>query len=177
MMRLQQLSKHLVVLVLLSLPLFSFAQHTDSLLLQLNRKWDHAKMHTLQMAELMPEAYYDFKPTAEEMSFKEQLLHMAKNMQWLSAAYLMGEKAGEVDAATMDKAAVIKWLASAYDIGSKAHATIKSEQLNETVNFFAGPMSRRQMLLLMHDHQTHHAGQLIVYLRLKGIKPPPYIGW
>jgi len=50
-------------------------------------------------------------------------------------------------------------------------------QLDEKVKFFAGPMTRRQILILMHDHQTHHLGQLIVYLRLKGIKPPDYIGW
>lgn len=38
-------------------------------------------------------------------------------------------------------------------------------------------MTRRQILLLLHDHQTHHIGQVIVYLRLKGIKPPAYVGW
>lgn len=41
----------------------------------------------------------------------------------------------------------------------------------------AGPLTRRQILILMHDHQAHHIGQLIVYLRLKGIKPPGYVGW
>jgi uncharacterized damage-inducible protein DinB len=50
-------------------------------------------------------------------------------------------------------------------------------QMDEKVKFFAGPITRRQILILMHDHQTHHLGQLIVYLRLKGIKPPDYIGW
>jgi uncharacterized damage-inducible protein DinB len=30
---------------------------------------------------------------------------------------------------------------------------------------------------LMHDHHTHHRGQIIVYLRLNGLKPPKYVGW
>ena len=50
-------------------------------------------------------------------------------------------------------------------------------QLEEKVEFFAGPMNKRQILTLLNDHQTHHCGQLIVYLRLKGVKPPDYRGW
>ncbi|GAC1709173.1 MAG: hypothetical protein NVS9B7_27640 [Flavisolibacter sp.] len=76
----------------------------------------------------------------------------------------------------MSKVDVIKSLRNAYDEGLKAH-NISSDQLNEIVNFFAGPKTKRQILILMHDHQAHHVGQLIVYLRLKGIKPPEYIGW
>ncbi|MGX5688737.1 DinB family protein [Arcticibacter tournemirensis] len=44
---------------------------------------------------------------------------------------------------------------------------VTDDQLDEQVKFFAGPMTRRQILILMHDHKTHHLGQLIVYLRLK----------
>ena len=112
------------------------------------------------------------------MSFKEQLLHIANNMKWLSAAYLFSQGSKQVsDTATMDKAAVIKVLFNAYDQALSVHHKFSQEQLNEVVPFFAGPMTRRQILILMHDHQTHHVGQLIVYLRLKGIKPPAYVGW
>ncbi|MDI6784141.1 MAG: DinB family protein [bacterium] len=27
----------------------------------------------------------------------------------------------------------------------------------------------------MRDHMIHHRGQLFVYVRLKGLKPPPFI--
>ncbi len=153
------------------------AQVNDSLLIQLARKWSHAREYTLKMAELMPEEYFDFKPVPEEMSFKEQLLHIAQNMEWLSTSYLFVKKITSKDAEAKDKAAVIKILSDAYDMGANAHKNLTSKQLDETVPFFAGPMTRRQILILMHDHQTHHAGQLIVYLRLKGIKPPDYVGW
>jgi uncharacterized damage-inducible protein DinB len=64
-------------------------------------------------------------------------------------------------------------------MNSKAAAffIINEKQLDEIVPFFAGPKARRQILILMHDHQSHHVGQLIVYLRLNGIKPPAYVGW
>ncbi|MEP7254104.1 MAG: DinB family protein, partial [Ginsengibacter sp.] len=122
--------------------------------------------------------YYDFKPVPEEMSFREQLLHIAQNMQWLSTSYLFQDKnKTSNDTAAKTKADVMKVLSDAYDMGFAAHNSVKAKQLDEIVPFFAGPMSRRQMLILMHDHQSHHLGQIIVYLRLKGVKPPDYIGW
>ena len=153
-------------------------QPTDSLNIQLSRKWVNAKTYTLKMADLMPAEKYDFKAVAEVMSFKEQLLHIANNMKWLSTAFLLGQgnKQG-ADTASMDKAAVMKYISDAYDQGLSVHQMLSEKQLDEVVPFFAGPMTRRQILILMHDHQTHHVGQLIVYLRLNGIKPPAYVGW
>lgn len=170
-------SKLLVALMLFLNPAILSAQSNDSLLTQLVRKWQNAKTYALKMAELMPEEYYDFKPVPEEMSFREQLLHIAQNIQWLSSSYLFIETPPDKKLETKDKVSAIKILSDAYDMGLKAHKNISTKQLDEIVPFFAGPMSRRQILILMHDHQSHHLGQIIVYLRLKGIKPPDYVGW
>jgi uncharacterized damage-inducible protein DinB len=166
-----------IILILFSLPYYGRAQATDSLLTQLSRKWVNAKTYTLKIADLMPAEFYDFKPTPEEMSFKEQLLHTAQNMQSLSASYLLAAKNPPVPKEAKDKAAIRQILASSYDIALAPHRNLSAKQLDDTVPFFAGPLTRRQILLLLHDHQTHHVGQLIVYLRLKGIKPPAYVGW
>ncbi len=175
------MKKHILRIVLLliisSFSVVLHAQSNDSLQVQLSRKWENAKAYTLKMADLMPAENYDFRAVADVMSFKEQLLHIGDNMKWLSSAFLFsqGNKQG-ADTAKMDKAAVMKVLYDAYDEALTAHH-LNEKQLNETVPFFAGPLTRRQILILMHDHQTHHVGQLIVYLRLKGIKPPAYVGW
>ena len=151
--------------------------NNDSLIAQLNRKWTNAKVYALKMAELMPEKYYGFKPVPEEMSFRQQLLHIADNIEWLTSTYLFVPKKNVNDSLAKEKASVIKILSDAYDIGATAHQNISDKQLDEIIPFFAGPMTRRQILFLLHDHQAHHLGQLIVYLRLKGIKPPDYVGW
>jgi uncharacterized damage-inducible protein DinB len=175
------MKKHILRIVLLliisSFSVVLHAQSNDSFQVQLSRKWENAKTYTLKMADLMSAENYGFRPVAEEMSFKEQLLHIANNMKWLSSAFLFSQGSKQVsDTATMDKAAILKVLSDAYDEALTAHH-LNEKQLNETVPFFAGPMTRRQILILMHDHQTHHVGQLVVYLRLKGIKPPAYVGW
>ncbi|HEX5023980.1 MAG TPA: DinB family protein [Agriterribacter sp.] len=160
------------------IPFKTAGQQNDSLLVQLARKWSNAKAYTLKMAELMPEPDYDFRPTPEEMSFREQLLHIAQNIQWLSTSYLLADKkAPAIDTTLKSKATVIQILTAAYDIGSEAHEDFDAQQLDKPVQFFAGTMTKRQIFILLHDHQSHHVGQIIVYLRLKGIKPPSYVGW
>lgn len=168
----------LFLLITFAFTVNSNAQSEDSLLHQLARKWENAKAYTLKVAAMMPEKDYNLKPVADEMTFGEQLLHICQNMNWLSVTYLLGSKQhNKSDTAHLSKQAIINIISAAYDSALAVHYRLTAKQLDETVPFFAGPMTRRQILILMHDHQTHHIGQLIVYLRLKGIKPPEYVGW
>lgn len=143
------------------------------------KKWENSKKYTLEVAKLMPADRYDFKPTAEEMTFSEQLLHMAGNINWLSSSYLGGKhkKLYPDDLKNKSKEETIRIISEAYDSAANAIKEFKSEQLIDTVRFFAGPMNKLQVINLLNDHQTHHRGQAIVYLRLNGIKPPAYSGW
>ncbi|MBK7872762.1 MAG: DinB family protein [Saprospiraceae bacterium] len=158
------------------LSIFTFAQ--SNYIVESQQKLKNATAYTLEIAELMPEEYYDFKPVAEEMSFKEQLLHITGNANWLTSSYL-GGKALTQDLRKKDytKAEVIAIMKEGFANAAEALANIKSEQLEEPVKFFAGDMNKRQIMTLLNDHHTHHRGQIIVYLRLKGIKPPQYKGW
>lgn len=150
----------------------------SSYLTDFKQKWNNAKTYTLQVAELMPEAYYDYRPTNDQMSFKDQLLHIQGNMMWLSTSYLGIKKPEKSMSAGADtKEQVIKVLTEGFELAEKAIDQLEVANLDEVVQFFAGPMHKRQILTLMNDHLTHHRGQLIVYLRLKGVKPPRYLGW
>jgi len=167
---------------LLSTLLFSlftqliFAQ--EGYLLDFQQKWQNATAYTIELAESMPEEAYDYRPTAEQMSFRQQLLHLAGNMAWLSSSYLGGERPGhDLRLDTYSKAEVLDILRESFEMAGKAVVALPAEALEEKVEFFAGPMNKRQILTLMNDHVTHHRGQLIVYLRMKGIKPPKYRGW
>ena len=50
------------------------------------------RLYTLEVAELMPDTAYQFKPTEDQMTFQEQLLHICGNMTWLSTTYLNGKR-------------------------------------------------------------------------------------
>ncbi len=51
----------------------AMAQSTDSLQVQLARKWTNSKSYALKLAALMPEKDYEFRATDEEMTFTEQV--------------------------------------------------------------------------------------------------------
>jgi uncharacterized damage-inducible protein DinB len=99
-------------------------------------------------------------------------------MRWLSSSYLGGKRL-DVDLKNTDytKAEMLELLQKGFDRAGEAIEGLNEETLNEEVSFFAGPMTKRQILTLMNDHLTHHRGQVIIYLRLKKMEPPSYRGW
>lgn len=168
--------KSLIFLSFLVISTVSNAQ--SEYLTEIKNKWKNAEAYTLEVAKLMPESQYQFRPSPEEMTFAGQLLHIAKNMHWLSTSYLNGTKTTkDLEGKDYSKAQIIEILEETFRIAAEALEKIPVAALEEKVDFFAGPMSKRQIINLMNDHLTHHRGQLIVYLRLNGIKPPSYRGW
>lgn len=152
----------------------------DSLLLRESvQKWQNAAAYTLEVAEAMPLAYYDFRPVEEEFTFAQQLEHMAGNMQWLAGKYLRGQAFAHplLEQPTRTPEESLSLLRISLAFAAETLMQYPADSLNNVHDFFAGPLSSRQLINLLHDHHTHHRGQLIVYLRLKGIRPPRYRGW
>ena len=169
--------KNTILLIALLIFVSGFTQqttHKEAFL----EKWDNSKHYLVAIAELMPEEFYDFKPTERQRSFKKQLLHIKDNMDWLSATYFTSEeyKREKVDP-TISKEETITLLIEAFDASLELIEKTPREELQETVEFFAGLKSKLQVLNLLQDHVTHHRGQLIVYLNLKNQEPPKYVGW
>lgn len=142
------------------------------------QKWGNATEYTLEVVRTMPSSAYDYAPTEEQMTFGEQILHLLGNMSWLSSEYLGGQPV-EFDRERKDytKADLVGLLQDGFQQSAAAVAALSEEDLDEVVEFFAGPMTKRQILVLMNDHLTHHRAQLIVYARLNGVAAPRYLGW
>lgn len=149
-------------------------------------KWQNAADYTLQVAELMPASLYDYRPTADQMTFQRQLLHMAGNMYFIAHDMLGYEPEGYDHSAvfglmkegnSLSREETIGLLARGLEFAAAAVTALPADDLDTEVNFFAGPKTKRQMLTLLSDHLTHHRGQLVVYLRLNDLTPPRYLGW
>ena len=163
--------------------LFNFsvqAQKNDSLFLNAAvAKMQHSKEYTIKVANLMPEDKYSFSPIQGEMSFGEQLLHLSSNIGWLCSSYLGASEnpVKKTDSKVHKKDEIISVLNKAYDYAIRTLQGFETAHLSDTVTFFAGPMNKLQIINLLNDHQTHHRAQILVYLRLNGIKPADYVGW
>ena len=169
----------LITLTLFFTHMMVKAQNGDNFISDYSVKWENAMAYTMEFAELMPADAYDFKPTEEQRSFAEQLTHICGNILWLSTDYLGGKDitGGEFDKNPTEKAEVITLLEKSFQHAAETISNFDPDHLDDEVQFFAGPMSKRRIMFLMTDHVTHHRGQLVVYLRLKGLEPPAYRGW
>ena len=152
-----------------ALPLL--AQHMD----MMATHWKTAATYTLAIADQMPAENYGFKPVPEEMSFGKQLVHIAQ-----ANAYFFGTLTGDkfTEAPPKDneltKENVTKYVHDSFDWTTAELAKITPEEMQKAYPLEGQQMSGHEVLMLAWDHTTHHRGQLIVYLRLKGIKPTDY---
>ncbi|PRZ26190.1 DinB family protein [Flavobacterium granuli] len=141
-------------------------------------KWDNSKVYLVKMTESMPEDKFDFKPTDREMTFKEQLMHILDNMDWLSTTHFSnGDYKKKDRTAIVTKQQIVEEIGRSFDEAKIRVENNKETDLGKKVVFFAGEKTKLQILNLLQDHVTHHRGQLIVYLNLNQIKPPAYVGW
>ena len=140
---------------------------------QLVDHWKTSKKYVLALAEQMPAADYGFKPNPAEMSFGEQMAHIAGSNSYFFAT-LSGQKDPLGKPANFEKATVIKMLNDSYDFVISAMGTIKHDTMMKTFDGEGGKMTGMEMMLLAVDHTAHHRGQCIVYLRAKNIKPTDY---
>lgn len=139
-------------------------------------KWDNSRDYLIEIAQAMPANNYDFKPTKRQMSFSEQLEHIQGNISWLSSTYFDASKIVS-SRATTEKEQTIENLKNTFASARVAIENTPEDDFKTPVDFFAGPKSKLQILNLLHDHLSHHRGQLVVYLNLNEIEPPSYSGW
>jgi len=142
--------------------------------------WKRARKWTLDYIDAMPENAMSFKPTPEIRSFAEQMLHLAF---WNCAlAESVGGKANphgktqetlERRDDVKTKAALRKVVEESYDNLLAAVAGLDEAKMLEQVSLFNTKMTRLSVLVAALDHQAHHRGQTTIYLRLKGLTPPP----
>lgn len=141
--------------------------------------WERACQYTLELTQLMPEEFYQFKPTGEVRSFQEQLIHTTQNIYWLTSTYIAQENNPyDVEDKTLSKVETIQLLEDVFKYVNESLDKVDDTKLTETISLFDSvPVPRKRALTLMRDHMTHHRAQCIIYLRMKGLEPPSYVGW
>ena len=169
---------HLLIALFIAPLQASFSQD-DPFVRDFLQRWESSKEYMVAVAEAMPEDAYGFKPVEEEMTFAEQLMHIAVVVEWHTFSRFGGMdtpfRSGDYRADGLSKREIIRVLEHEFDKANDYIKEFEADRLDETNTYAEFTRTRRQFLMLLADHVTHHRGQLLVYLRLKGIKPPNYI--
>jgi uncharacterized damage-inducible protein DinB len=128
---------------------------------------------TLKVADQMPEADYGFKLTPPQMSFAEQITHLAQEQAGFLAPF-SNEKYSPGKPASMNKKDVLAYVRQAFDSSIDKVSKLTPAQISKTYMSDEGTMTGLELLMFMLDHTTHHRASAEMYLRAKGITPAEY---
>ena len=124
-------------------------------------------------AEHMPEQQYAFKPDPAVRSFGQILGHVA-DADYLFCSSIIGEKnpSPNVEKTKTTKAELVSALHDAFAYCNRAYDSLTDANANETVKAFGQDRNKLGVLWFNASHNLEHYGNLVVYLRSKGIVPP-----
>lgn len=132
------------------------------------------KGNLVKAAAKVSEADYAFKPTPEVRSFGELVGHVA-NANYMICAMAIGEKspaAGNIEKTVTGKAALEKALGESLAYCETAMGKLTAANVHEEIKFFTGPTPRLGVFAFNNSHNMEHYGNMVTYMRLKGIVPP-----
>ena len=177
--------KKKILMVAFVLPAFAFvifseshAQSLTAIKTQLVKDWERAKAYTVDYLNTMPADKYSFRATDSIRSFAQQMLHLAQaNLFLMSNAtdqpppsWLMSNP--EKSSTAQQKDSVMYYVASSYDYCTNAVKTLDVTKWGEKKKIFVFEETRFALMNKTFEHQGHHRGQITIYIRLQGIKPP-----
>lgn len=121
----------------------------------------------------MPADKYSFKPTPEQMSFGQMVLHVAQSSSYMCSA-ISGNKAPSIAGVTADspKDQLIGAMKSAFSFCDQALANVKDSDLTGDITLFGGHHPRAMGLVALVDDMADHYSQESIYLRINGHLPP-----
>ncbi|HXE89397.1 MAG TPA: DinB family protein [Terriglobales bacterium] len=137
--------------------------------------------YTVECAQAMAEPRYSLRPTPDMRTFGQQLVHIAESVQAIYEMFIE-EKAKPAQVfseagqeSVPSKILVVAKLHENFGYVERAALRLDGGTLEDSVPMFGGrPMTKRRVLRYLLDHATHHRGQIIVYMRLAGARPPQY---
>ena len=146
------------------------------------RQYKDIQALILKTAEKVGEDLYSFKPTPEVRSLGGVLGHVADG-NYLLCRIASGEKLDfeklmkdfssvQVHEKKTAKADIMAALNESRAFCESVFAKLTDAAGQESVAWFTGKMPKAMMLTLVTSHSWEHYGNLVTYMRLKGIVPP-----
>jgi uncharacterized damage-inducible protein DinB len=136
-------------------------------------QFDMIKGNLSKTAAKVPEDVYSFKPTPEVRSLGELIGHVA-DANFAICATAAGEKPPQsgFEKGKKSKADLSKGLNDSIAYCDGVIAKLNDQSGAQTVQFFGSTMPKLAVFNFNIQHCNEHYGNLVTYMRLKGIVPP-----
>ena len=139
---------------------------------------DTAKGYLIKAAEQVPEDMYAFKPVPTVRSMGELFGHIA-DANFMICGMASGQKPtmSGIEKSKKTKADLQAALAESFTFCEAAFDGLTEARAHESVKFFLpGAHTRLGVLTFNTAHDFEHYGNIVTYMRMKGLVPPSSAG-
>ena len=165
----------IILLCVVALPAFSQEkQSTDNPFSTMNKRgYARTTGILVRSAEKMPEENYSFKPADSVRTYGQIIGHLA-DAQYLFCSLASGQKNPDlnIEKTKTSKADLIAALKDGIAYCDKVYDAMTDAEATQTVKFFGNDAPKYALLSLNVGHNMEHYGNLVTYMRIKGIVPP-----
>ncbi|MEP7141701.1 MAG: DinB family protein [Ferruginibacter sp.] len=175
------------VILLLSFVNISVGQQPPAFSIAIERQFNKIENDIVTTAEAMPENKFNFTPDNLKIkgsnfksvrTFAGQIMHLATdNILIWSAVTGDPVRADITDVngpkSISTKTDILKYLKESFAIGRKAISTLNEKNAMDMIEFRGRNLPGLDLEFYALTHANEHYGQMVVYLRMCGITPPP----
>lgn len=139
----------------------------------LRGQWNQVTRNITLAAEELSEADYAYRPTPEVRTFGQQVGHVAGS-QYMICAAALGETPraeDEIEKSRTTKAGLVEALKASTEYCNRAYAQ-SDAALAAEAQLFGQKQTRMSVLALNAVHNGEHYGNIVTYMRMKGMVPP-----
>ena len=135
--------------------------------------YELTKSDLLKSAEEMPEENYSFKPVSTVRSFGQLIGHVADaQYEFCSAVIGDGKQPPGIEKSKTSKADLIQALKDGFAYCDQAYNGMTDAHAAEIAKFFGHDSPKLTILTFNVAHNMEHYGNVVTYLRIKGLVPP-----
>lgn len=163
-----------LAILLLTLASASAAQSKSPISDALRQMLGGREKNTVAAFEAMPADKYDYKPTADQMTFGHLAAHIAEANYYFCAntADVPGPKVDEMKG-TEGKDKLVAAMKASFEFCHTALEKADDAKLSSDIKWFDGkPKARAWAALGLASSWADHYGAAAMYLRLNGLLPP-----
>ena len=158
--------------LILMLASTGFAQIQNPMSTDAKQDYGTIRNYVIRAAEKMAGEDYGFQPTPEMRTFGQLIGHIADD-QYNYCSAVMGEKrSSSFEKAVPPKAEMVAGLKAAFAYCNSAYDAMADNWAQEQIKFSGRDRPRLAALMYNTQHAWEHYGNVVVYMRLKGLVPP-----
>jgi uncharacterized damage-inducible protein DinB len=183
------LHKNLETLFACCLALTTTCLGQSSISPAIERQFNKIETDILTSAEVMPENKFNFTPESLDIknsdfkgvrTFAGQIMHLATDNILIWSAITGDPVRADIEDVNGPKTIktkkdVIDYLKSSFATGRKSIETLTTQNAMDPIDFRGRKLSKLDLAFYALTHANEHYGQMVIYLRMCGIIPPPTI--